>query len=77
MLFAGEHTVKEHPDTVGGALISGVREAKRVLGLLNMQEFTTGIRKRKVSSVHCCACDASVGRHRSGTKGASAQCINL
>ncbi|KAF6248442.1 flavin-containing amine oxidoreductase-domain containing protein [Scenedesmus sp. NREL 46B-D3] len=34
LLFAGEHTCKEHPDTVGGAMLSGMREAARALQLL-------------------------------------------
>lgn len=34
VFFAGEHTCKEHPDTVGGALLSGLREAARVAGTL-------------------------------------------
>lgn len=34
VLFAGEHTVKEHPDTVGGAMLSGLREAVRALDIL-------------------------------------------
>jgi len=34
VLFAGEHTVKEHPDTVGGAMLSGFREASRAIELL-------------------------------------------
>ena len=29
--LAGEHTTKEHPDTVGGAMLSGLREAARLL----------------------------------------------
>ena len=29
--FAGEHTCREYPDTVGGAMITGLREAKRML----------------------------------------------
>lgn len=37
LLFGGEHTVKEHPDTVGGAFISGVREVQRVLSLFGLQ----------------------------------------
>eukprot|EP00803_Ostreobium_quekettii_P007723 evm.model.scf_798EXC.5 EVM.evm.TU.scf_798EXC.5 scf_798EXC:43211-52740(-) len=48
LLFAGEHTVKEHPDTVGGALMSGMREAKRAMELLNLRvQLSNGIRKRK------------------------------
>lgn len=31
LLFAGEHTAREHPDTVGGAMLSGLREAARFL----------------------------------------------
>lgn len=31
LLFAGEHTIKEYPDNVGGAMISGLREAVRWL----------------------------------------------
>lgn len=32
--FAGEHTSKAHLDTVGGAMLTGLREAVRVLGML-------------------------------------------
>jgi monoamine oxidase len=34
ILFAGEHTIKEHPDTVGGAMLSGLREAARAIEIL-------------------------------------------
>jgi hypothetical protein len=34
VLFAGEHTCKEHPDSVGGAMLSGLREASRAVQLL-------------------------------------------
>ncbi|KAF8072835.1 LDL3 [Scenedesmus sp. PABB004] len=34
VLFAGEHTCREHPDTVGGAMLSGMREATHALNLL-------------------------------------------
>lgn len=34
ILFAGEHTIKEHPDTVGGAMMTGTREAARALEIL-------------------------------------------
>jgi len=38
LLFAGEHTAREHPDTVGGAMLSGLREAARVLDLAAEEE---------------------------------------
>ncbi|XP_074344200.1 lysine-specific histone demethylase 1 homolog 3-like isoform X2 [Apium graveolens] len=38
LFFAGEATCKEHPDTVGGAMMSGIREAVRMMNIL-----TTGI----------------------------------
>ncbi|KAL4584229.1 hypothetical protein LXL04_008822 [Taraxacum kok-saghyz] len=34
LFFAGEATCKEHPDTVGGAMMSGMREAVRMVDLL-------------------------------------------
>ncbi|KAL5780617.1 hypothetical protein ACOSQ2_011354 [Xanthoceras sorbifolium] len=37
LFFAGEATCKEHPDTVGGAMLSGLREAVRIIDI-----FTTG-----------------------------------
>ncbi|KAI3428576.1 hypothetical protein D9Q98_007398 [Chlorella vulgaris] len=38
LLFAGEHTAREHPDTVGGAMLSGLREAARVLEMSAAEE---------------------------------------
>ncbi|KAJ7957832.1 Lysine-specific histone demethylase 1-1-like protein [Quillaja saponaria] len=35
LFFAGEATCKEHPDTVGGAMMSGLREAVRVIDILS------------------------------------------
>ncbi|OEL32604.1 Lysine-specific histone demethylase 1-like protein 3 [Dichanthelium oligosanthes] len=35
LFFAGEATCKEHPDTVGGAILSGLREAVRIIDLAN------------------------------------------
>ncbi|KAJ4964805.1 hypothetical protein NE237_016654 [Protea cynaroides] len=35
LFFAGEATCKEHPDTVGGAMLSGLREAVRIIDILN------------------------------------------
>ncbi|VFQ81911.1 unnamed protein product [Cuscuta campestris] len=34
LFFAGEATCKEHPDTVGGAMMSGLREAVRIVDIL-------------------------------------------
>lgn len=34
LFFAGEATCKEHPDTVGGAMMSGLREAVRITDIL-------------------------------------------
>ncbi|KAL5557928.1 hypothetical protein UlMin_034139 [Ulmus minor] len=34
LFFAGEATCKEHPDTVGGAMMSGLREAVRIMNIL-------------------------------------------
>jgi monoamine oxidase len=33
IFFAGEHTCQEHPDTVGGAMLTGLREASRILDM--------------------------------------------
>jgi len=33
ILFAGEHTCKEHPDTVGGAMLTGWRAARQALSI--------------------------------------------
>lgn len=35
---AGEHTCKEHPDTVGGAMLTGVREAVRAFHALRGED---------------------------------------
>ncbi|XP_010449809.1 PREDICTED: lysine-specific histone demethylase 1 homolog 3 isoform X2 [Camelina sativa] len=35
LFFAGEATCKEHPDTVGGAMMTGVREAVRIIDILS------------------------------------------
>ena len=38
LFFAGEHTCKEHPDTVGGAMLTGWRAARQVLRKLSGEE---------------------------------------
>jgi len=35
IFFAGEHTCREHPDTVGGAMLTGLREASRVINMFS------------------------------------------
>lgn len=55
LLFAGEHTAREHPDTVGGAMLSGLREAARLLDMAADEEAEAadaGSREeREVSSI--------------------------
>ncbi|KAI4321633.1 hypothetical protein MLD38_034994 [Melastoma candidum] len=38
LFFAGEATCKEHPDTVGGAMMSGMREAVRIMDILTNRD---------------------------------------
>lgn len=38
VFFAGEATCKEHPDTVGGAMMSGLREAIRMIDIMENRE---------------------------------------
>ena len=38
VLFAGEHTCREHPDTVGGAMLTGWRAARQALAISRGQE---------------------------------------
>jgi len=56
LLFAGEHTCKEHPDTVGGAMLTGWRAARQALAIalgeevfdevFNLDEMRAAIAKR-------------------------------
>ena len=38
LFFAGEHTCKDHPDTVGGAMLTGWRAARQVMQKLSGEE---------------------------------------
>ena len=38
LAVAGEHTCKEHPDTVGGAMLTGLREGVRVFHMLKGED---------------------------------------
>jgi hypothetical protein len=37
VLFAGEHTCKSHPDTVGGAMLTGLAAARDALEVRHVQ----------------------------------------
>lgn len=62
-MLAGEHTCKEHPDTVGGAMLTGMREAIRAFHMLKgedafgkaaaLQVETDAVRKRKKVRFFC------------------------
>ena len=79
---AGEHTCKEHPDTVGGAMLTGLREAVRVFHMLKGEDAfgkaaaalvdKDAVRKRKKASlISTChlfqpACTVTSGQLRGG-----------
>ncbi|XP_061972112.1 lysine-specific histone demethylase 1 homolog 3-like isoform X2 [Populus nigra] len=53
VFFAGEATCKEHPDTVGGAMMSGLREAVRIIDILSMgTDFTTEVEAMEGAQRH-------------------------
>ncbi|GAB2267722.1 hypothetical protein Dimus_002704 [Dionaea muscipula] len=53
LFFAGEATCKEHPDTVGGAMMSGLREAVRVIDILNTGKDYTAETEAVEAALKC------------------------
>lgn len=53
LFFAGEATCKEHPDTVGGAMMSGIREAVRIIDILNTgKDYTAEVEVVEAALIH-------------------------
>lgn len=53
LFFAGEATCKEHPDTVGGAMMSGLREAVRIVDILTTgNDFTAEVEAMAAAKRH-------------------------
>ncbi|KAK2978618.1 hypothetical protein RJ640_020928 [Escallonia rubra] len=53
LFFAGEATCKEHPDTVGGAMLSGLREAVRIVDILSTGiDYTAEVEAMEAAQRH-------------------------
>ncbi|KAK4481442.1 hypothetical protein RD792_012334 [Penstemon davidsonii] len=53
VFFAGEATCKEHPDTVGGAMMSGLREAVRISDIFNRgTDYTAEVEAMEAAKRH-------------------------
>ncbi|XP_071712404.1 lysine-specific histone demethylase 1 homolog 3 [Rutidosis leptorrhynchoides] len=62
LFFAGEATCKEHPDTVGGAMMSGMREAVRIVDILTTgNDFTAEVEAIAAAKRHS---DTERGEYR-------------
>ena len=72
VLFAGEHTLKEHPDTVGGAMLSGLREAVHAVQLIEGLREAELAEGRPVGLAQATGAAAAVGRKRKGSRAAAA-----